>query len=117
MSLAAVLEQLRGVVAAYPDEEVFRRGHPREWAATLRRTSDWDWWAQDDRMVGALVFPALGIDLAVCWASAERVRRAREFVPVLARVLPRDLVVRIHAEVFWGGAPGAAGFCARPRRL
>jgi hypothetical protein len=109
MSLVAVLEQLRGCVVAYPDEETFRRGYPREHAAALRRTNDWAWWSQSDRVVGTLVFPTPGIDLAVCCAERlaipARVAFAHELAVAFARVFPREVIIRIYLEAVWTPMP------------
>ena len=119
---------------AYPDIEELRRVEEGElvfdWLnhAELRRhrrSGYWHWvdrrprercrWEngavlEDAPALPPVVFPPTGVDPALCWAerlaAGARVAFARELAVVLGRVFPREVIIRIHLEVFWGEGRG-----------
>ncbi len=109
---AAVLAQLCASVDRFPCEATLHAEGTLAvvTASALRRTPayGWAWWPRASSLVSPLVVPSTAVDPARCWAeqlaAAARVAFARELAVVLARALPREVIIRIHLEVFWGGA-------------
>jgi len=132
--LSAFRAQLADVTGAcrYPDTGELREVDPEAgdlaygWYAHAdlrrhRRSGYWLWdnrrpkaWCpREQRLVACapprppVMYPAADVALARRWAEqAARVAFAHELAVVLAKTFPREVVIRIYLEAFWGdGAP------------
>lgn len=99
--LAAVHAQLRAKVEKVPSTRRRHCGHYPPSGAVLWRTAAYGWvWLMPSTVA------ATTADLTRCWseklAIEARVACARELAVIFAKQFPREVIVRIYLEVFWG---------------